>query len=148
MKGVQRSFPLGERVCSQLLAQDCYVRDCCLKRDLQAVSSSPKYITLQESVEDSGLKQEFVEVDYPITPAYVNSYVESCDYRRDPFGAVARGGSRVNLGDITEMQSVASMDTEHARALYAQLSERFSRLPVEAQSSQEDNSIRNGVDNV
>lgn len=139
MTSKQRSAPLCERIHSNLLDQDCYVRDCCLKRDVFTAPSASKYITLQESVTEDGLKQEFVDVDYPITPASVNSYVESCDYRCDPFGAVARGSSRPNLGDITQMQSVASMDTEQARALYSQLAQRFAQPPVENQIKEGEN---------
>lgn len=126
LKSVEQ-IPITARVRSNLLQQDCYVRDCSLKSDVIGVRSSSEYLTLNEKVTQTGLTQEVVSVPYPITPQSVNSYVESCDYRRDPLGAIMRGGSRVNLGDVTALQDVSSMDAGQARDLYVQLQARFAQ---------------------
>lgn len=125
-----------KRVLSNLIAQDCYVRDCCPFEELREVVAPGAYTTLNEKVFNSdkgtSYEQEFVEVPYPITPESVNSYVDSADYHRDPVGAVLASSPRKNLGDVTAFQDVMSMDSDSARALYAQLCERFGGASVES----------------
>lgn len=146
MSKMNSEKPFSGRVRSNLLQQDCYVRDCSLAKDVDCPLFSSEYVTLHESVTQTGLKQEFVNVPYPITPESVNSYVESCDYRRDPFGAVSSAPKRVNLGDVSQLQDVSGMDSEQARALYAQLSERFGSAQAQAQAqAQTEDSIDSEV---
>lgn len=125
-----------KRVLSNLIAQDCYIRDCCALDELHEVVAPGVYTTLIEKVvntdKGTSYEQEFVEVPYPITPESVNSYVDSADYHRDPVGAVLSSSPRKNLGDITAFQDVVNMDSDAARALYVQLCERFGGASVES----------------
>lgn len=110
---------------SNLLQQNCYVREA--TRSLGEHLDVPEtYMSLDEVSTPSGVRQELREYPYHITPAYVDSFVESADYRRDPLGAIAQSKPRRNLGDIRDLQKVASMDMEQARELYSQLSALFS----------------------
>lgn len=86
-----------------------------------------KYLSVDEVVTSGGVELRKTENDYPITPDYVKSFADSSDYHKDLLSAVNNGVNGKNLGDITEVQRVAAMDTEQARALYMQLSERFSK---------------------
>lgn len=120
---------VNKRIQSNLLQQNCFVRDVCVASDLQHVSSD-KFCSIDEKVDEGGVHIEKNEYPYPITPDYVNSFVESSDYRRDPFSAVLNSVKGNNLGDVRSMQDISSMDTEQARSLYKQLSERFSASSV------------------
>lgn len=116
----------SSRVQSNLLQQNCFVRDCSLKSDLNSDSSSESsYLSFVEKVVSNGTTLELHSFPYPITPHYVDSFVDSTDYRVDPLGSVANSVKRKNLGDIRAMQDVSKMDSDQARVLYSQLSERF-----------------------
>lgn len=116
----------SSRMQSNLLQQNCFVRDVCRKVDLKSVNSETTYDSIDEKVTDKGLEIEHNSYPYPITPQYVNSFVDSSDYRRDPANAIANGVKRQNLGDISAVQQVFKMDTVTARALFAELSKKFS----------------------
>lgn len=116
---------INKRIQSNLLQQNCFVRDVCVASDLQHISSD-KFCSIDEKVDDKGVHIEINEYPYPITPDYVNSFVDSSDYRLDPFNAIVNSSKRNNLGDIRAAQEIASMDSEQARSLYKQLSEKFS----------------------
>lgn len=69
------------------------------------------YFELQRRTHQNGVSEELVEVEYPHTPARVNSYCDVADYKRDPFTAITNGKPRVNLGDVRDIQEVVKMDT-------------------------------------
>lgn len=112
---------------SNLLLQNCFVRDLTVAK-LAVVDHVKDYISLDEVTTPNGIELRESVNPYPITPQYVNSFVDSSDYRRDPFNAVANAPVRNNLGDIAEVQRVASMDTETARKLFFELSERLGKV--------------------
>lgn len=122
----------SKRIQSNLLQQNCYVRDVLSCEDLQSVSSDQFYESVDESTLSSGIKINHTIHTYPITVDYVNSFVESSDYRVDPLNAISNGVHKQNLGDVGLFQQVASMDMEQASALYKQLQAKFSQ----AQSAQ------------
>lgn len=122
----------NSRVRSNLLQQNCFVRDSRLGKDLCCSSSPDSFLSIDEIVTSKGVELKESVNSYPITPQYVDSFVESSDYRKDPFSAISSGVERQNLGDITDVQKVISMDSEQARALYAKLSEVFSK-PVDSE---------------
>lgn len=115
-------------VVTNLLRQNCYVRDAVRCDDLKTVCSESSYESLDEVVSSDGLKIRYSSVPYHITPEYVNSFADSSDYRKDPANAIATAPKRVNLGDITPFNDVASMDTALAMSLYDQLKNKFSNL--------------------
>lgn len=117
----------NSRVQSNLLQQNCFVRDVTLKSDL-SVPSIVSFESIDEVVTDKGVEVRKTVEPYHITPQYVSSFVDSVDYRKDPIGAIANSFKRLNLGDITDVQKVASMDVSSARALYAELQKRFAEV--------------------
>lgn len=115
---------------TNLIKQNCFIRECVRSDSSLSVPSS--YVSCDEVTESDGIKIQYTEHDYPITPDSVNSYVDSSDYRRDPVGAVARGHHLRNLGDVSAMQEVSNMDMQSARVLYNTLSKVFSSKSSEA----------------
>lgn len=121
---------------TNLLQQNCYVRDVTVNSSSNGVSVD-SFESVDEVVTEKGVELVYSTNDYPITPQSVNSYVDSVDYRRDPVAAVANGHQRQNLGDITDVQKIAAMDMESARALYAQLSEKLGKVSKQEPVKQE-----------
>lgn len=116
----------SRRVVTNLLQQNCYVRDKVLGTDLKNDYCVKTYISIDESVDQSGLKIVYNEYPYPITPGYVNSFVDSTDYRKDPLNAIANGACRSNLGDVTKIQDILKLDSSVQRSVYEQLRAKFS----------------------
>lgn len=123
---------------TNLIKQNCFVREC-VNIPYEETQKTEKYLSVDEITTDKGIELKYTEHDYPITPEYVNSFADSSDYRRDPMGAIANGSKRPNLGDITEMQEVASMDMESARSLYEQLKAKFGEVTKQKQEKETDN---------
>lgn len=119
----RRTF-VSSKVPCNLIKQNCFVHECVASSS--SLASLESFVSCDEVATESGISLEYTTHDYPITPASVNSYVESADYRRDPVSAVARGHHMKNLGDVASLQEVASLDLETARSLYKQLSSLFS----------------------
>lgn len=124
---------------SSLIQQNCFVRDVVRLVDAPISSSSEQYVSLDEVVTDTGVQLRETVVNYPITPQYVNSFVDSSDYRKDPFSSVVQSSKGSNLGDIRDIQNISSMDSSQARELFNQLKARFSQS--ENSVSQSENSI-------
>lgn len=136
----------SSRVQSNLLMQNCFVRDVTTKSSVGSTPVSPDtFISLDEEVHQDGVSIVRKVNDYPITPQYVASFADGVDYRKDPFGAVSPV-PRKNLGDITMIQRVSSMDSSEAFALYSQLQKRFSSSNVDHVSA--DNKSSEVSDNV
>lgn len=129
---MSKSNTFNSRIQSNLLQQNCFVRDAINKSEL--VSGQPsEYVSLDEVVTSKGVELKESVEPYPITPEYVSSFADSADYRRDPIQAINNSVKGVNLGDITDIQKVSQLDTTEARALYDQLKARFASVdkPVE-----------------
>lgn len=131
----------SSRIQTNLIQQNCFVRDVARAVDLKSESPDFMYTSLDEVTDDKGIHFEEHDVPYPITPAYVNSFVDSVDYRRDPAGAIANGVSRTNLGDISVMQQVLSMDSSAQRSLYDQLFAKFAAKSDVESVSNTDNEV-------
>lgn len=125
-----------KRIQSNLLQQNCYLRDISLKHDLQSVQSDYYYESLDEVTTPSGVDFRKEQVSYHITPDYVDSFSDSVDYRVDPVGAVANGVKRTNLGDISGVQDVLRMDMDSQRSLFEKLKVKFSQSAQSAQPAQ------------
>lgn len=113
------------RIQSNLLQQNCFIRDVTTKVDLQSVNSDSVYGSLDEQTTSDGIRFKVNQYPYPITPSYVNSFVSSTDYHFDPANAIANGVKRPNLGDITKFQDVLNMDSVSQRSLFEVLSAKF-----------------------
>lgn len=122
----KNSIPLCEKVRSNLIQQDCYVLDFVKPVDVDMKPISEKYFSLEEKLTKNGVEFVQSEYDYPITPEYVNSFLASSDYRRDPLNAVAQSqlNKQVNLGDVSSVQNVLEMDTETLKSAYLDLVSR------------------------
>lgn len=120
----------SSRVQCNLIQQNCFVRDCSLKQDLMSDEVPYTYSSLVEKTVDDGIKHEFEEFPYEITPQYVNSFCSSSDYRRDPFAAILNGKGGANLGDVRSLQDINEMDTSALRSLYEELSAKFAPIKV------------------
>ena len=92
---------------------------------------SKKYFELHTETVSNGIKQELVEVDYPITQESVNSYADSSDYRNNPVQAVLNGQKKVNLGDITSVQDFINNNPSEALSIYKEVSQKLSELDLE-----------------
>lgn len=118
-----------KKVYSNLLAQNVYVRDCCLNLDKPLDVPEPTYISLDEVITDKGVEIVEKVEEYPITPEYVDSFVAGSDYRNNLAEAVVqsanRAGSQTNLGDIRSVQDVLAKNPDVVNALYSQLLAKF-----------------------
>lgn len=118
----------NSRVQSNLLQQNCFVRDVTTKSALSLSSSFDSFVSLDEVITSKGVELKKTENPYPITPQYVQSFVASSDYRNDPLGSSLRPSSS-NLGDITDVQKILSMDSSSVSSLYNDLKSKFESKP-------------------
>ncbi|UPW41399.1 hypothetical protein [Dipodfec virus UA06Rod_16] len=100
---------------------------------------TPKtYIDQVEEVNPDGSRiEKLVEREYPITPEYVASFEESCNYKNDPQGAIARAPSRENLGDVSMFQHIAQSDSAEVQEFVARAQAQYKTLLAKAQSASE-----------
>lgn len=124
----------SKKVCSNLLQQNVYVRDCTLKSDLQSAGSSQSsyYTSLDEEITEDGNRFKYVDYEYPITPSYVNSFASGSDYHNDLQSALLSSPPGKNLNDVSSLQKILSMPRDEQSALYQQLKSIFSKKPVES----------------
>ena len=114
------------------LMRNCYLSDASDAVDNVNSYATEKYYELRETTTQNGIEHKLVEVDYPITEESVKSYVDSTNYKLDPFGALR--APRQNLGDVTEAQNIMRMDVSEARALYERLKGVFAQNPQNSQN--------------
>ena len=104
-----------KKVHSNIIAQDCYIRDVTPKVVKKSEYAVRHFASLVEVSDSVGVHYDLRDFDYPITPESVKSYVDSTDYKKDPAAAIAAGSRGVNLGDITELQRVTNSDVSAVR---------------------------------
>lgn len=104
-----------------------------------------KYTVIREVREGNVLREEETELDYPITPAYVKSFVEGADYHYDVLGAMSRAVPRKNLGDVRDMQKVSKMDDGELNALVKHFADLLAQKQQEqAAPAAENTEVSNG----
>lgn len=111
------------------LRQNCFASEC-REASVSTVSHDykiKKYQSLEKHILPNGMTFDLEEVDYPITPESVTSYVDSADYRRDPLGAIASAPKRVNLGDISQVQDFIKENPQEAIRLYRSVGEQLAK---------------------
>lgn len=113
------------KVKTNLLQQNCFVRDIRGVFDEQNSYAQDVYKSLDVKQTDNGIVEEVNDYPYFINPEYVQSFVSSTDYKRDPQQAIVSGVQRQNLGDISSLQDISKLDTAAQRALYSQLRAKF-----------------------
>lgn len=139
----------SSRVVSNLLQQNCYIRDITRLVDLKTDNSVDKtYYSLDEIVDSDGVKIVKNPVPYHITPDFVASFADSADYRRDPANAIANGVKSKNLGDCVDFQKLMNMDSASLASLYSQLQAKFNtKSVVTSDKVVDNNNNNNGGDN-
>lgn len=138
----------NSRVQSNLLQQNCFVRDVTNKSGLTDSSAPDSFLSIDEVVTSKGIELKESVSPYPITPQYVDSFIASSDYRRDPFGAIANGSNRKNLGDVSSMQRVAAMDSSSLSSLCSDLKSKLNSVSEPKASSSSDPVVSGGDSNV
>lgn len=113
------------RVKCNLLQAEVYVRF--PVRVCEDKTEVTKYVELQKNPIKNGVIEEFVEVDYPITPEYVNSFADSADYRKNP-DVIAQAHPKQNLGDVTEVQRILANDVNALRKTYEDLIAKIDKV--------------------
>lgn len=116
---------MQKKLSSNLLKQNCYIRSTVEECDKCSDYSEKSYVSIDEVVTNNGVHLVEKTVPYPITPQYVNSFVDSSDYRRDPVNAVINAPRRQNLGDISGVQDICGFDFVSAQKLYQALKTKF-----------------------
>lgn len=104
-----------KKVHSNIISQDCYIRDVTPKVVHKTEYKPRKFSSLVELPDTLGVRYELKEFDYPVTPESVKSYVDSTDYKRDPAAAIAAGSRGINLGDMTTLQRITNSDVSTVR---------------------------------
>lgn len=124
-------------VSTNLIRQNCFVRDCAspsdLKEDYGCFNESKTYPTL-DTICDSELnamRDVTHNETYPITASYVKSFQDAADYRTDLQSAYNSPAPGSNLGDIRAVQSVLSR-LEDLHSIYSDLQ---SKITNSAQST-------------
>lgn len=109
---------LGEtkRIQTNLLEQNCYVRDFVSPFDEKNDYQNKTFVSLDEKIVDDGVKEVYTQNDYPITPESVNSYSDSVDYKVDPLAAVNLPAAGKNIGDVSMYQKILEMNPIERRA--------------------------------
>lgn len=130
---------MQRKIQSNVLMQNCYIRDSVLEDEHITDYGDKNYISLDEIVTGKGVEIVENKVPYHVTPQYVNSFVDSSDYRRDPVNAVLNAPRRQNLGDISGVQEICGFDFLTAQKLYNALKSKFEA----SASSKVDSSIIN-----
>ena len=110
-----------KKVHSNILAQDCYIREITPKVVRKSEYKPRKFTSLVEVSDTLGIRYELKEFDYPVTPESVKSYVDSTDYKRDPAAAIGLPARGVNLGDMTTLQSIVNSDVSAVRSTLEKL---------------------------
>lgn len=127
------------------IRQNCYALD--TRENITDTKSSKiikKYDSLERKDLSNGFVEQVVQVDYPINPDSISSYVDGADYRRDPMQAIANTPSRVNLGDIREVQSFVADNPQNAvRVLRDVISMLENRVNQMSAQNKQNNSIEN-----
>ncbi len=116
---------MQKKIFTNILKQNCYIRDCVEEKEVSTDYIDKFYTSVDEVVTSNGVKLVENQVPYPITPQYVNSFVDSSDYRRDPVNAVINAPKRQNLGDISGIQDICGFDFITAQKLYQALKTKF-----------------------
>lgn len=111
------------KIYSNLLQQNCYVRDITRLCDLKTDYPVKQYVSCDEVVTDKGVEIKDSILDYNITPATVASYADSCDYKTDPLSNISKSsGSTVDLRSI---QDFSKLSSQEQLSLYQQLSKKI-----------------------
>lgn len=131
-----------KRIQSNLIQQNCFVRDYIPPFDKKTVYSDRKFYS--EVPHDDGTS-EVREFDYPITPKYVASFADGADYHNQldaVWNAPARGS---NLGDVSSAQEVFAMDRASVQGLLKILGEGIDKVEAAKAAPVIENEVKDEV---
>lgn len=94
-----------------LIQQEFYSRFPQVRTGVVIQPHASTYYELRKIQTDNGIIEKLVEVDYPITQDYVNSFAQSADYHSDINAASALPPPGANLNDLCGIQELLKMDT-------------------------------------
>ncbi|WGL31091.1 hypothetical protein [Dipodfec virus UOA04_Rod_715] len=103
-----------KKVSSNLLKQNCYLRDVTPVVDVPSSDTDLKYISLDVIQTENGQEIRETVNSYDITPERVLSYLDSTDYKTDPLSNLNLPARGFNLGDISAIQELLN-DPERLR---------------------------------
>lgn len=114
-----------DRVKMNLIQQDVFVRAVApvvVNKDDYLIGS---YESLDEVVDDFGIRLVHTRQEYPITPDSVNSYADGTNYRLDSSAAVSRPAPGRNLGDVATLQELFEKSPQDIAAFFASALEKI-----------------------
>lgn len=127
---------------TNLLQQNVYIRDAALAHDLKDDYRQESYVAQDFKTEKGAVKEVLHVEPYPITPEYVNSFVDSCDYRSDPLAAQVKSSNdqRKNLGDVASLQGVYSMSSDQLKNYLSNIQKLYSdKIAADKAASEKSN---------
>ncbi|UPW41073.1 hypothetical protein [Sigmofec virus UA08Rod_5614] len=114
---------------TNILRQNCYVRDTVSVLDEMCDYSISSYVSLDEKHTDDGIDLEYNTYDYPITPDFVESFAPGTDFRINP-EIVTKSTPRFNYNDVSVMQYLSSLDSTERLAFLSSLQAKFATPEV------------------
>lgn len=118
---VSRKQSKPELVTMNLLRAQVYAYRNELPTEIRHNQPQKTYMELQQKEYENGIKEEYVEVDYPITPDYVKSFEPSANYKNDLQTAMNAQPRGANLGDVSAIQELTRMDMAEVQKLRSEL---------------------------
>lgn len=120
---------MKNRLISNLLQQDVYVRCACVCKDVDMSCSPSEYLDCQYKSGDSGLDYVVKKESYPITPDYVNSF-------SDPSSVIAQKQALLNdpeslqhvkpgLDNLVAIQELLEMDSSEVASRLSELKQKY-----------------------
>lgn len=103
---------------TRMIKQNCYVSaySYCPPIHDDNKYRKKQYNVIVRTTSPEGVKEEMQYIDYPITPEYVKSFADSCNYKNDPLANLNLPSSRPPLGDITGLQNILQKDNSQILA--------------------------------
>lgn len=119
MTAKKQQLKIGEpmRVPLNLIAHEFYSRFPQAVKGVQGKRADKTYAELRRIQTADGFVEKLVEVDYPITQEYVDSFIDTADYHKDLQSAMATPAPGANLGDLCSLQDLCAMDLTAIREL-------------------------------
>lgn len=118
-----------KKLSTNLIQQNCYVRDVSPKVDVPSHNSGYSYISLDAVETEDGIQLRETVNSYDITPESVASYFDSTNYKIDPMASMSLPPRGQNLGDITALQALLN-DPDAVSAVLEKIRSAQASQPV------------------
>lgn len=117
---------MTKRIHTNLIQQNCYVRDFVEPFDVKTEYLDTNYISVDAVVDSSGVSLRKTINPYPITPDSVTSYADGCDYTSDLAASMNSSAPGSNLGDLTALQAFSQLSRDEQLSLISSLRDKMS----------------------